>query len=78
MPASITSGIRLGTNSLAIRGMGENEIVLCASLIHRVLTTLTVRSDTTYLLDTSARKVVLEEVQDLCRRFPIPHYSVAR
>src|SRR5262249_48197224 len=34
-PALVTSGMRLGTNSLALRGMTAREMLQCADLIHR-------------------------------------------
>ncbi len=35
--AVVTSGVRLGTNTLAARGMGANEMQRCVQLIDRVL-----------------------------------------
>ncbi len=74
--ATITSGIRLGTNTLALRGMGPAEMRLCAGLVDRVLSSLTILDDQHYELDENVRRAVRAEVLDLCRRFPVPHYPV--
>ena len=71
----ITSGVRLGTNSLTARGMGKKELSHCAALIHNVLSSITVISDKQYVLDKNTKISVTEEVQQLCDRFPIPRYG---
>ncbi len=76
-PALITSGIRLGTNSLALRGMTAREMPQCVELIHRVLSTLKVKGDSDYELPQSVKTVVQTEVKRLCRDFPLPHYPMA-
>src|SRR5262249_27373862 len=62
-PPSITSGLRLGTNTLALRGMTAQQMPTCAALIDRVLKSLEVRGDTEYLLDDAVKGSVSEEVQ---------------
>ncbi len=74
--AHITSGIRLGTNSLALRKMGIREMVQCGDLIHQVLSSITIYSDTRYQLVQSVKKTVQTTVEYLCCRFPIPRYPV--
>lgn len=77
-PPRVTSGLRLGTNSLAQRGMGAVEMVECAALIDRVLGGLRVQSETAYELPADVKASVREEVHRLCRRFPLPHYPTRR
>ncbi|HEX8707619.1 MAG TPA: serine hydroxymethyltransferase [Pyrinomonadaceae bacterium] len=75
--ALITSGIRLGTNSLALRGMGAGEMARCAALIDMVLSSLKVVSDREYELDQAVKERVRAEVRRLCDDFPIPRYPAA-
>jgi glycine hydroxymethyltransferase len=73
--ASITSGLRLGTNTLALRGMGENEMALCADLIDSVLSSVTILGERDFKLDVHAKKSVRHSVEEICWRFPIPDYA---
>ncbi len=75
--AFVTSGMRLGTNSLALRGMGASEMGACAELVDRVLSALRVRSDREYELDAEIATAVRAETRELCRRFPIPGYPLS-
>ncbi|KAA0910136.1 serine hydroxymethyltransferase, partial [Streptomyces apricus] len=50
-PPLVTSGLRLGTNILAQRGMGPLQMRECAHLLHAVVTATTALSDTEYLID---------------------------
>ena len=72
--ASITSGLRLGTNCATLRGLGENEMLECAELLHRTLTSVTAIGEDDYDLPDSIRRKVQHDVLCLCRRFPIPRY----
>lgn len=74
--AQITSGLRLGTNSLAFREMGENEMSHCADLINRVLSTIIVSGETEYSLARQTKEAVQADVRELCLRFPIPGYPL--
>jgi glycine hydroxymethyltransferase len=73
----VTSGMRLGTNSLAHRGMGAAEMDACADLVDGVLGSLRVRGDREYELPADARAQCRNAVAELCRRFPIPHYPLS-
>lgn len=73
--ALVTSGVRLGTNSLALRGMGPAVMPECAELMHRVLAAVTASGDREYALDGDTKRYCRERVSDLCRRFPIPRYG---
>ncbi|HRC54897.1 MAG TPA: serine hydroxymethyltransferase, partial [Kofleriaceae bacterium] len=75
-PTGVTSGIRLGTNTMAYRGLGRPEMAACARLIDRVLRGLTVRDDRSYELPVALRDEVRASVHALAERFPIPGYPV--
>ena len=70
----ITSGIRLGTNITALRGMKANQMNECADLMHKIFSSLKIEGDTNYNLDTQIKKYCLSEVKELCNQFPIPNY----
>lgn len=74
--AQTTGGIRLGTNSLAHRGMSENEMQTCAGLIARVLTAVRVFNEQEYCLDAATKAVVQADIKQLCQAFPIPRYPL--
>jgi glycine hydroxymethyltransferase len=76
--ALVTSGIRLGTNTLAARGMGEREMKECADLFDRVLSSIEVFGDQEYHLKASTRDAIRADVRRLCERFPVPDYPLAR
>jgi len=72
--AFITSGIRIGTNSLALKKMGPEEMTICADLVHRVLSNVKPIDERNYELPHDAREAVRAEVREMCKRFPIPCY----
>jgi glycine hydroxymethyltransferase len=61
-PPMVASGIRVGTPAVTTRGMGEAEMVAIGDLIARVLASPE---------DDRAIGMVKEEVERLCRRFPL-------
>ena len=69
----VTSGIRLGTNSLACRDMGPREMKECAWLLDRVLRSTELVSDSEYRLDQQVSKSVRSNVAELCQTFPLPY-----
>jgi glycine hydroxymethyltransferase len=71
-PPLVTSGLRLGTNILAQRGMGPDQMWECASLLHTVLSATTPSSDTTYRIDPVTAAQVRANVAKLCARYPLP------
>ena len=73
-PPSVTSGIRLGTNGLAIRMMEPWDMPECVALIHEVLTSLEQISDREYILDPDTRRRVQGKVEEIARRRPISTY----
>lgn len=70
----ITSGIRLGTNSLALRGMAPREMERCADLLDSVLSAIAVSDESTYELNGPHREFVRDQVKQLCRSFKVPYY----
>ncbi|MFJ8628728.1 serine hydroxymethyltransferase [Kitasatospora sp. NPDC093550] len=72
----ITSGVRFGTNTLALRGMGPAELRRCAALVDRVLTAVVPHGDTGFALDPAVHAEVRGEVARLCREFPLPHHAL--
>jgi len=73
-PPSVTSGIRLGTNGLAIRKMDPSDMVECVELIHEVLSATRSAGDREWQLDPLVRERVRETVRAICRRRPISTY----
>jgi len=73
--AVITSGVRLGTNSVALRGLGAAEMEEAAALVRRVLAAVRPLGEREYQLDGAVREAVIADVKDLCRRFPVPRYA---
>lgn len=72
--ATITSGIRLGTNTLALREMDIDAMYQCAALIDEVFSAVSVINDREYVLEQRVKESVCAAVQRLCDDFPVPHY----
>ncbi len=72
--AFVTSGIRLGTNSLALRGLNADQMEECGELIDRVLSSINIVSDKEYKLDQSVISEVKNKVKSICDHHPIPNY----
>jgi glycine hydroxymethyltransferase len=71
----VTSGLRFGTNTLALRGMGGAEMERCAELVDRCLRAVHPLGDRAFTLDDDVRDSIREEVAQLCREFPLPGYE---
>lgn len=71
----VTSGVRLGTNALAARGMGEAEMRECVRLMVRVLRGVEATGDKEYVLSERVSDEVLAGVKVLCDGFPMPRYG---
>jgi glycine hydroxymethyltransferase len=71
---SVTSGIRLGTNTVAARNMGVEQMERIASVIDYVLRSVRVSGNEPCTLPEDVRKNARAEVRDLCLAFPIPNY----
>ena len=76
-PPMVTSGVRLGTNSLALRRMGPDVMPECARLVHRVLTSVAPLDDREYELADEVRREVRAAVRALCDAYPIPSYPLS-
>jgi len=76
-PVGIASGIRLGSNTTALRGFGSAEMEHCAQVIDRVLRAVIVRGERDYELDDTLVVDVQDEVADTCRRHPVAGYPDA-
>ena len=74
--AFVTSGIRIGTNALAERHFGAEQMEACADLISRVLKSVKVLGEREYALDPQERDRSRQEVRALCDQFPIPGYDL--
>ena len=73
-PPTVTSGIRLGTNGLAIRRMEASDMTECVALVDEVLRAVEQVSEREYRLDPKLRARVEERVRALCVRRPISTY----
>lgn len=71
--ATVTSGVRLGSNTVALRGMGPAEMSRCAELIDTVLVHTTVREDGAFDLNEMVQAQVTDGIRELCRAFPLPY-----
>lgn len=71
-PAHVTSGVRFGTNTLALRGMDPTTMVECALLIDRTWRAVAPLGEADYRLDPRVRNAVSDDVAALCRRYPLP------
>ena len=73
--AYVTSGIRLGTNSLVARGMGSSAVSECSELVHTVLSQIDVVNDREFNLDEGLQSEVQSAVRDICKRYPLSGYG---
>lgn len=73
-PPQVGSGLRLGTNSLAARGMPPQAMAECADLLEQVLGATADLGGGRFRLDEQVRASVCDAVADLCARFPLPGY----
>ncbi|MEW2403443.1 serine hydroxymethyltransferase [Streptomyces sp. NPDC046862] len=71
-PPLVTSGLRLGTNILAQRGMRPEDMADCARLMHTVLEGTAPVTDTEYVIDPALVARVRGAVRDLCVSNPLP------
>jgi len=68
-PASVTSGIRLGTPIVTKRGMGIEEMDSISALIDAVLKRVKIVSDIEYRIDEPFKEQMRNKVNNLCSRF---------
>jgi glycine hydroxymethyltransferase len=77
-PPTVTSGIRLGTNGLAIRQMEAGEMKECVELIDCVLSSVEQLGEREYRVPADVRVRVERGVRELCQRRPIRTYPLAQ
>ena len=70
-PASITSGIRLGTPIVTKNGMGAAEMDSISALIDAVLKPVRVTASGEYEINESLRNEIRDKVRQLCSKFPM-------
>ena len=73
-PPRITSGIRLGTNGLAIREMEPSDMSECVDIVHDILQGTQNVADKEYVVDPATKSAALAAVAGLCQRRPIRTY----
>jgi glycine hydroxymethyltransferase len=73
----VASGIRLGTNVTALRGLGADQMADCADLIDSVLSALGPGAEDPPALPPAVRQTAREKVAELCERFPLRCYAEA-
>ena len=70
----LSSGIRLGTNTIAYRGLSAEHMPECVELLDEVLTYLVSKTKSISVLDDKIRQRILIEVKAICQRFPLTSY----
>ncbi|MHC4171640.1 MAG: serine hydroxymethyltransferase [Planctomycetota bacterium] len=70
-PASITSGIRLGTPIVTKNRMGANEMDSISVLIDTLLRAVEIISDRQYKISESVKNETRDKVKELCSKFPM-------
>src|SRR5262245_14639310 len=73
-PPTVTSGIRLGTNGLAIRQMEPGDMRECVELIDQVLSGVEQKGEREHRLDPALQSRVEARVREMCARRPIQTY----
>ena len=73
-PATVTSGIRLGTNGLAIREMEPSDMVECVDVIHDILENLEQTGDREYNIPADVKQRAEASIATICARRPITTY----
>src|SRR5690606_25350409 len=71
--ATVASGVRLGSNTAALRRMGPEQMERCASLLDTVLTHARTLPGGRSELPGEVREHVVSSVRELCRDVPLPY-----
>jgi glycine hydroxymethyltransferase len=74
-PATICSGIRIGTNILSARGMRRKEMRRCVELLDWAMASTKVYSDTEGEIAEKTKSAIRREVEALCEEFPLAGYA---
>ena len=75
-PVSISSGIRIGTNSLVVRKAEPADMAWCADLIVRVLKAIVMQGERDYVLAPEQREAFRREVTEFCATHPLSDYPI--
>ena len=75
-PVSVSSGIRIGTNSLTVRDVEASDMPWCADLIGRILREVEMRGEKDYALPRGRRDTYRAEVLDFCAAHPLQDYPI--
>lgn len=75
-PVSVSSGVRIGTNSLTVRDVETGDMPWCADLIGRILREVEMRDEKDYRLDPARREAFRGEVLEFCAAHPLRDYPV--
>ncbi|WP_424188059.1 serine hydroxymethyltransferase [Actinokineospora sp. G85] len=71
--ATVPSGVRLGSNTVALRGLGPSEMDTCVDLLDTVLRAVEPGGGGAFHVDEAVRADVAAQVHRLCRDFPLPY-----
>ncbi|SNQ52024.1 Serine hydroxymethyltransferase [Frankia canadensis] len=74
-PARVTGGLRIGSNTLAARGMDRDEAAACADLVADVLEAVRPDEQSGHVLAPAVQARVRAAVAELCARYPLPAYA---
>jgi glycine hydroxymethyltransferase len=73
-PPSVSSGLRLGTNTVASRGLTPREMDRCAELTDLVLRAIRPSGQQSYELDAAVAENVRRDVSEFVGAWPVPGY----
>lgn len=74
LPPHIASGLRFGTNIMALRGFDGGAVACSVEVIDRVLSSVRVLSETRYELPDEVERGARREIERLCQAWPVPGY----
>ena len=75
LPPTVTSGVRLGSNSLARRGFSTADVQLIAALVDQVIRGVEAQGQREFTLPAELEDTIRAQVADLCIRYPLPGYD---
>ncbi|MDP3559800.1 MAG: serine hydroxymethyltransferase [Legionellaceae bacterium] len=74
----ITSGIRLGTNDLALRNLTSENIDWLCQLLKEILESIEVKGDKTYFVQPNAIERYKKNIVEFCKKHPVCTYALER
>ncbi|MCB0029039.1 MAG: hypothetical protein KDE28_14090, partial [Anaerolineales bacterium] len=75
LPPTVTSGVRLGSNSLARRGFSSKDVQLLAALVDQVIRGVEAQGQREFTLPAKLEQIISAQVAELCIRYPLPGYD---